>query len=139
MILVVDASVIVKWHVDEPDFQIARQLLLDTRYSLVAPGHAFGEIGSALAAYVRRGIVKRDNVRTIGENIVRTLQTRAVDVLIPAAVDIALDVGVTVYDAFYVALAADAPLATADKRLVAAASRSPHGHRVRHFAELVQQ
>jgi predicted nucleic acid-binding protein len=140
MKLVVDASVIVKWYVDEADFQIAGQLLLNPRYTLIAPGHAFAEVGNALATCVRRRIIARDQVREIGVDIVKTLQSHPIDELLPAAIEIALDIGSTVYDSFYIALAAelDTTVATADERLVNLASRSAWRARVRPFSDLVE-
>ena len=116
MNLVVDASVIVKWYVDEVDSKIAHRILLDSRFTFCAPAHAFGEVGSALAANIRRGILARSVLPEIGRRLVGSIASYPIDTLLPAAVNIALDIGSTVYDAFYIALAVelDTCVATAD-------------------------
>src|SRR5215216_4540566 len=78
MNLVIDASVIIKWFVDEIGSDEARSLLINERFRFCAPAHAFGAIGMAL------------------------------------------DLGASVYNALYIALAADLDtvFVTADVRLI---------------------
>lgn len=138
MNLVVDASVIAKWYIDEVDSKIARQLLLDNRFIFCVPAHALGEVGSALATNIRRGILDRSLLPEIGRRIAESITSYPIEALLPAAVNISLDMGSTVYDAFYIALAAelDSVVATADMRLVEAASRSSWRDRVNLFTHL---
>ncbi len=140
MKLIVDASVIIKWYVAEIDSAPARELLIDERYDFCVPAHAFGEIGNAIATYVRRGLLPRTQVAPIGHSLPERLTSYPIEKLTGPAIDIALDIGSTVYDAFYIALAIDFDtcVATADERLVVATARTAWHHRVTHFTNLVR-
>jgi predicted nucleic acid-binding protein len=140
MKLVVDASVVVKWYVVEIDSEAAERLLAHEGFEFCVPAHAFGEIGNALATYVRRGLLPRSQVPEIGRRLASHVTSYPVGALLPVAVDIALEIGSTVYDALYIALAAEleTAVATADERLVQAASKSSWHERVRPFAALLQ-
>jgi len=138
MKLIVDASVVIKWYVAEIDTAAARQLYVDERFLFCVPGHAFGEIGNALATYVRRGLLPRSQIPHIGRQLNDRITSYPIERPIPPAIEIALEIGSTVYDALYVALAAelDSVVATADMRLVEAASRSSWRDRVNLFTHL---
>jgi predicted nucleic acid-binding protein len=45
--VVVDANIVVKWYVAEPDWARA-QLVLKTEGPIIAPGHILGEVGEVL-------------------------------------------------------------------------------------------
>lgn len=140
MNLVVDASVIVKWYVEEADTHIADALAVDHRFVFCVPAHAFSEVGNALATNIRRGLLSRDRLPMIGGLLSSSVRTYPINGLMPAAVEIALDIGTTVYDALYIALAAElaTSVATADTRLVNAASRSAWRERVRLVGDFVR-
>lgn len=140
MNLVVDASVIVKWYVHEVDTEAADRFYANSSYIFCVPAHAFGEVGNALATNIRRGIISRSRVPDIGSRLAESITVFPIEVLLPSAVESALDIGSTVYDAFYIALAVnlDTAVATADTRLVAATARSVWRDRVRHFAEFAR-
>lgn len=123
VVLVVDASVALKWVVREADSDYANALLADLltgTSSLVAPEHLVGEIANGLRKRVAQGILSSgdalaalDAVDDLGleyiggaERWFRSLRA-------------ALDWHVTTYDALYVLLAVDlgAELITADGRL----------------------
>jgi predicted nucleic acid-binding protein len=139
MRVVVDASVIVKWYVFEIDSEAAEQLLSAKHFDFCVPGHAFGEVGNALATYVRRNLLPRSQITEISRRLGDQVTSYPIEKLLPSAVDIAFDIGSTVYDAFYIALAAelDTTVATADRRLVDAASRSSWRNRVSLFTHLI--
>jgi len=128
-LVVVDASVALKWVVTEAGSDEATSLLThlaDGAVSLVAPEHLVGEVGNGLRKRVAQGVLDADDalaaldaVASLGlefiggtERWFRSLRA-------------ALDWGVTTYDALYVLLALDldAELITADLRLVDSALR----------------
>jgi predicted nucleic acid-binding protein len=124
--LVVDASVGLKWYLDEPQAASAR-LLLQGENELSVPHLFFTEIGAALCKrYRRRGIsapVVVATLEAVEEVPVKVWPDRD---LLWDALAIALRCGCSVYDAIYVALAdrIDGRLVTADQRLVNAAAGS---------------
>jgi predicted nucleic acid-binding protein len=125
--LVVDASVALKWFVNEPEAVQARRLLSGT-YSLRVPDLIYGEIGNALWKRVRRKEITIDQ----GEQVLNALASIPWSVhptssLAPAAFGIAVRTGCTMYDGLYVALAVGggALLVTADEKLVRQLSQTP--------------
>jgi predicted nucleic acid-binding protein len=116
---VVDASVAVKWVVEEAHSAGAARLLdWDV---LLAPDHWLAEAVNVLWAKVSRG-----DLTTADAEERMTVLLRApvvgtpVTGLMPCAFAIAGGQGVTIYDALYVALAEQRaiPLVTADQRLI---------------------
>ena len=103
MNVVVDANVVVKWYIAEADSAEA-SLVLEQAHSLVAPGHALGEIGEVLA------------VDRASDDLLSRLALVPTDLLFQLAFEIALSAGISFYDALYVALADELalPLVTAD-------------------------
>lgn len=131
--VVVDASVVVKWFVPEVHAEAAAAIL-GGPYDLCFPDLLYPEVGNVLWNKLRRGEVDE----TEAAAIVTTLSRLAVEVfasgpILPAALELALATGSTVYDCTYVCLAASvrAPLVTADRRLVSTQSRGPLGRWVR--------
>jgi predicted nucleic acid-binding protein len=121
--LVVDASVAAQWLI--PDNNTTEALLvLQHVPSLAAPELLYAEVANTLWKRVQRGELNQAE----GEALLATFLTIPVDtypstLLLPSAWDIAVVVGITVYDGLYVALAhhLQAPLVTADKHLHAQA------------------
>lgn len=118
--LVVDASVVVKWYVPERDHEPARAIrdeYINGQHSLIAPSLLPYEVVNALRYC---GPVDDESVLTVAE----TLPQYGIDLIpfdrIQDVAAIALDADITVYDAAYVALAAqrEAPGFTADERLL---------------------
>jgi predicted nucleic acid-binding protein len=125
--VVVDASVALKWFLNEPRAVEAR-LLLSGSHSLSVPDLIYGEIGNALWKRVRR---KEITIHQ-GEQVLKALASipwsvRSSSSLADAAFRIAVGTGCTVYDALYVALAvaSGALFVTADEKLVRQLSQSP--------------
>lgn len=122
-LLVVDASVALKWVVAEAGSDEAAGLLTDMAVgavSLAAPEHLLGEIGNALRKRVAQGILSPTNALAAVEAIAATeLEFLGGLERWRRALRAALDWGVTTYDALYVLLALDlgAELITADVRL----------------------
>jgi predicted nucleic acid-binding protein len=119
-LLVVDASVVIKWHVPEIHAEGAARLLEDDAPDLHAPDLLFPEVGNIAWKKVGRGELTSDQASAI----VRLLAAAPLEVhpcgpLIEAALEIALRTGRTVYDSLYLALAVHLKgrLVTADERL----------------------
>jgi len=118
---VVDASVAIKWFVDEPDSAKAAGLL---RHPLSAPDLLAPECANILWKKVARAELTLDEA----EVIALALQSAAITLhstrgRLAKAMEIACELGCAAYDCFYFALAQELqqPLVTADLRLVSRA------------------
>ena len=117
---VVDASVVLKWFVPEVHSDAARRWL-ESSHEYLAPDLIFAEVGNAIWKKVRRHELEEGDAQRLAKDIaavaVETIPMRG---LWPDAEALALAIGITVYDAMYVALAArvDTQAITADDRLL---------------------
>lgn len=129
--IVVDASVAVKWFVTETDSDTALTLFR-SGFVLMCPDHALGEIGEVLVRSYRRGRLPQDDVRIANDAIAERVAFRSPLPLIDLATTIALEASTSFYDALYVAAAEcwHIPLVTADARLVASVAKTPWRSRV---------
>lgn len=129
--IVVDASVAVKWFIAEVGSDTALTLFRSGAV-LMSPDHALGEIGEVLVRQCRCGGMTIDEVRSANDAITERLALRSPLPLIDLATTIALDASVSFYDALYVAAAErwHVPLVTADARLVASLAATPWRSRV---------
>jgi predicted nucleic acid-binding protein len=117
-VIIVDASVAVKWVVDEPDADAAVELL---ERPLAAPALWLAEVANALWRKRRRGDLDEAEVRDACRAILRApVSTIDLDVLSLAATALALRLGHPVYDCFCLAAAElhDSHVVTADRRLL---------------------
>ena len=121
-VLVVDASVAIKWYVEEEYREQALNLrrdYYDGRVALVSQPLLFYEVANALRYHV--ALSSSDVMNSID-----SLLDMQLDLLTPmrevldAAVDLAFDEGVTIYDAVYLALAEylGSKVVTADEKLL---------------------
>jgi predicted nucleic acid-binding protein len=116
---VVDASVVIKWFVNEVHAGAARRLQED-QYQLFAPDLLWSECGNILWKKVRRGELTPDEARLIRGGLeqqpISTFPSRA---LLDLALEVSLDANRTVYDSCYlaVALLVGCQLVTADQKL----------------------
>ena len=135
-ILILDASVAVKWFTMEPlrdKALIIRDKYVNGELDLEAPSLLYYEVANALRYNPRFGI---EEVRSA----VRALEDLAITIydfkgeLASRAVELAYRFGITVYAAAYVALAAirNATLYTADKEVVVKVS----SENVKHLSEV---
>ncbi|GLK55442.1 putative nucleic acid-binding protein [Methylopila capsulata] len=131
MSLVVDASVVVKWYVDEVRSAEARRLLAGDDL-LAAPAHVEAEVGQVLRRRVQSREISIAQALAAVELLQDTLVLIPISGLMPAAIEMACGACVSVYDSLYVAaaLAWGAPLATDDGKLIASIERSPFAGRV---------
>ena len=122
---VVDASVLAKLFLPEDGSVIAQALLRQvtgTRPLMRAvPSFAYVECANIFWKAVRRGTLESDRARAHFQRLlILPLTVWASEELIERALELALSLGVTVYDAIYLALAErlNVPLITADAALV---------------------
>ena len=125
--VVVDASVALKWVVDEEGSDAAADLL-DGRV-LLAPPLILIEIANALWAMQRRGVITPEDGADALDRLLSAPWTMPTDAsaLVGQAYRLARLLEHPVYDCVYLALALErqAPVVTADRRFVASASRDP--------------
>ena len=122
MKLVVDASVAVKWFVDERGADRAAAL---QGQSLCAPDLIFAEVGNALWRLQRQKVLSAaDYSQAVDGLRVAPLTVAPLVELLPSAAKLAVELDHPLYDCFYLALAMreGCPLVTADQRLAALAS-----------------
>lgn len=128
--LVVDASVVIKWHVTEVHSDGALRLLRDDAPALHVPDLVFSEVGNILWKKFRRGDLTEEQARGIGHLVAfAPLAVHSSAPLLEAALEIALRTERTVYDSLYVALAVqlNCRLVTADEKLYNALKDGPLG------------
>lgn len=118
--LIVDASVAVKWVFDEAGDLEARAII-ERRVALVAPELIVAEVSNAAWRRYVKGDIPLDQARLITLEVPRVFsELFPLAPLRSRALSIAVELRHPVYDCFYVALAEseDATLVTADRRLV---------------------
>ncbi len=127
-VYVVDASVAIKWYVPEVHSEIAA-CLLDRTHELIAPDLLLPEFGNIVWKKVQRGQISVETSRRIIQEFKAvTLQTYPSEPLLENAVDMAIALGRTVYDCFYLALAVKqrCQMVTADEKFYNALSTSTY-------------
>jgi predicted nucleic acid-binding protein len=135
--LVVDASVAFKWYFEEPWSDAARRLLSGGR--LIVPRLFFLETSNILRKRCERKEMSADDARATADSLAELpLEVWADHRLVRPALDLALDLRVSMFDAVYVALAVrlQAQLVTADRRLVNALQGGPVASHVLWVEEL---
>jgi predicted nucleic acid-binding protein len=130
---VVDASVAVKWLIDEPHSHLAAKLL-DDDLPLVAPELIYAEVANALWAIARRGDISSTDVRDALDLLADAplVVPSSMKLLMAAAARLASDLDHPVYDCMYLALALQEqrPVITADGRFHSVVQGHPYlsGH-----------
>ena len=125
MIVIVDASVAVKWVLPEPDSALATALR-QPGDALIAPSLVIAEIGNALWKSALRGDISKANATSALEIAVsHYARIEPLDQLAARATELAIALRHPIYDCFYLALAERerAPIVSADAKLLAAAKR----------------
>jgi predicted nucleic acid-binding protein len=128
MILVVDASVFVKWFVDEDHTDIAEKLI-DRRFELHAPELVLPEFAGVLLKKCRNGDIDKEVADAALESLRSfriTLHPHA-DLMRPAFKG-AHTTGQSIYDWIYLSLAIllDCKFITADRRFFLGMRNTPH-------------
>jgi predicted nucleic acid-binding protein len=132
-VVVVDASVAVKWFVPEILSDEAARLL-DGAFELAAPDLLWAEVGNILWKKVGRHELTAAEARAVLAALARVpLAVVPSSVLVEAALEIAVAQRRSVYDALYVALAVARAgvLVTGDERLANALAGGPLAKHVR--------
>lgn len=124
--IVIDASVALKWLVEEPDsdLTVARSLESETR---IAPDYLLMEC----AYVIWKKVGQKQLTHRTGEEIIDSLNTLPITFhatyrLITLSYKLAVELNCSVYDCSYLALALNyqCPVVTADKRFYNAVSKS---------------
>lgn len=119
MALIIDASVAIKWFIDEPGSDAARRLWRDEP-ELLAPDLIVPEVCNAAWRKVRLGQSDPAQAQKIAARLRNgVLEFRPTAPLASRAIELALELDHPVYDCFYLALAEaeKTELVTADLRL----------------------
>ncbi len=122
MKLVIDASVLVKWFVDEPGADRAAALRGE---DLAAPDLILVEVGNVLWKHQRRGVLAgADYVDAVEALQAAPIALTPIADLLRAAARIAAELDHPLYDCLYLALAMreGLPLVTDDQRLLKVAA-----------------
>ncbi len=130
MILLVDASVVIKWIVREEHSDIADDLV---DQAPLAPDLLRAELANALATKVRRNEITPEHALAAQAASEAALTFLPSMPLAPRALELALELGHPAYDCFYLALAEalECTLVTADSRLLNRCAESRYRERVR--------
>lgn len=126
-LLVVDASIGLKWVVEEADSVAARSVA--ARHELCTPSLFWSEAANALSVMARAGRLTPEGAALALRDLrsVRMRTEESASAAAEAALDLGLRLGHPAYDCFYLALALarDAVVLTADRRFAAAAAAGP--------------
>jgi len=127
---VVDASVAIKWYVPEVHSENAA-CLLDETHELIAPDLLLPEFGNILWKKIqRRQITVETSQQILQEFKAVRLQIYPSAPLLDNAVELAIALGQTVYDCFYLALAVtqQCQMVTADEKFYNALQTSNYAN-----------
>jgi predicted nucleic acid-binding protein len=125
--LVVDASVAVKWFLDEPGDREARALV-ERSEALIAPELIVAEVLNAIWKRLLAGDADIRQGSRVAAVLPKLLaQIRSLGPLAARALEIAAELRHPAYDCFYLALAEErrAKLVTADRRLLSRLAGTP--------------
>ena len=131
-LIVVDASVAVRWLVELPHSGAARALLTP-RHRLVAPTFLPAEVGSALLKMVRAKVLSRTEGEDAFEDFFRApVRLLPIQHAAAEAMKAALQSGLSFYDCLYLTLAEveQGFFATADVRFWNAMKATPHARHI---------
>jgi len=131
MIIVVDASVALKWVLDEPGTEAAIALLTD---ELIAPELWLAEAANALWRHVRLGEASTaEALARIDELANAPVTSVSMGPYVRRALQIATEIRYPIYDCLYLALAEDRQtyVVTDDRRFFAAGSAAGFAERMR--------
>jgi predicted nucleic acid-binding protein len=132
--VVVDASVALKWVLDEPASEAAVAL---REHELIAPAWWLAEAANALWRHARIGEIDDDEAAAfLSELMNAPVASLPIEPHLEQALKLAIEIGHPVYDCIYLALALQHQtyVVTADRRFASAASTPMLADRVRLLA-----
>jgi predicted nucleic acid-binding protein len=132
--IVIDASVAVKWVIDEPESEAAVAL---RDQELIAPALWLAEAANALWRHARIGEIGDDETAAhFAELLKAPVASLPIEPYLERALELAMEIGHPVYDCIYLALALHhrTHVVTADRRFAAAADTPALAGRVRLLA-----
>ena len=135
--IVVDANVAIKWVVEQPHFERARDIVVRD-ISLIVPGMFVAEVTSTLWRYVRTNEISASQARAGLASILGQISTFEQDAdLAEDALSRGVELNCAPYDCFYLALAMrrDASFVTADKRFINRLANTRYKRHVVHLAD----
>lgn len=138
MTLVVDASVALKWYLNDEPHADAARALLNTSETLIAPDLVIAEVCNAAWLCVRANRIRGAQAQEIARSVADIFDTLVSGSdLAERAMTIAVELDHVAYDCFYLALAEaqDAPLVTADRRLLRKLRSTPWAARALNLAD----
>jgi predicted nucleic acid-binding protein len=141
MIIVVDASVAVKWFIAEDDADEAL-LLLDRPFDLHAPDLLYLEFDNTLCKLIRRGLLSEEEGFDMHDRISAfPIQPYSSQSLQEKAFDIAIGSKRSVYDCVYLALAEllEGRMVTADRKFFLALKGSPLEGNILWIEDLIKE
>lgn len=127
MTLVIDASVALKWVIEEEDSATAQEVL-SSRHRLAAPEFLWVECANALWSKARRKLLRwEDGLAAYGSLEKVGLVRIPIGYLVAPALEIARALDHPIYDCLYLAaaLSEGGAVLTADERFAAAARKHP--------------
>lgn len=125
---VIDASVVVKWFLPEPDAEAARRLRR-ANVECAAPDLLFLEVPNVLWKHYVRGNLELEIARGAVEALsAAPIRLRTIESLFAESFRLATETRRSVYDCSYLALAIEMarPLVTADRRFYDAIKTGPY-------------
>ncbi len=98
-------------------------LLLEQDYQWAAPEIIMSELRNVLVGFVRRRTITPEQAKTLSGYAAEVLENRVLSVQGSLVIDVALECGLTAYDAEFVSLARtlNVPLATLDNGILSGA------------------
>lgn len=113
--IVVDTNVMVRMVVGGPN-SVEAAALRDHDSTWVAPSIAMSELRNALLGYIRQGVIALDRAVDMADDALAILGDRITPVDSAHVLDVAIECGLSAYDAEFVALARTlgVPLVTLD-------------------------
>ena len=121
---VVDASVVLKWQLDDEEaveqaVTLRDAWLVERRVDLVAPSLCFYEVLNGLLVAARRGRIGDEEAKTAADLLLGRLGLTFLDPPYQEILSVAMRFGISAYDAAYVALGEvlDCDVWTGDRRL----------------------
>jgi predicted nucleic acid-binding protein len=135
--VIIDASVALKWFMEEPQSDVARGIL-DGDEPLAAPDLIIAEVCNGAWKAVRRNLMTAVQADAMAHQLPRVFEAlHPAEGLAAAAMHMARDLDHPVYDCFYLALAEqrDARMVTADRRLIERLEGTAWETRARALAE----